>query len=366
MKLNIIGPYFTPDGYGSHVRQLAKAINDEGIEVSISSQRPANWLRGLSDDEFNMLKRNPEDADINLVVGIPSFWPIYMSEPKPFIGFFVWEGNKVPVSWIDIFLDERCKQIWVPSIHTKDAILNTEKGKIAESKIKVVPHGVNLDIFKPIENKDKKRFTFVMSGGWPKSWYDRKGLSYGIKAYMEEFTNKDDVEMVVKVNSAYGLDFNKNIKDLDIKNKNVPKLTAILDNLAYPKLVEVYNKGDVFVNTSLADGFNLNCIEAMACGLPVLTTDFGGQIDFVNKDNGWILEEGEMKEAHILTMSDMIYEGIKWKIPCIDEIRKKLRELYNKKDVKDKSSKAIEKSKEYAWKNTGTKAKQFLNELVIK
>jgi len=123
-KLNIIGTYFGQSGYDSHTRQLALALN-KLCEVSISTQRPANWARLMEDNEFQMLIRNPNEAEVNLCIGLPYNWNSIMSDGKPFIGFVVWEGNKCPNSWLETFMDDRVDLIFVPSEHTKQAILNT-------------------------------------------------------------------------------------------------------------------------------------------------------------------------------------------------------------------------------------------------
>ena len=169
-----------------------------------------------------------------------------------------------------------------------------------------------------------KIFSFITNCGWPYGTKDRKGLSFLIKAYMEEFTSKDNVKLIVKLNAAYGMTqdlLNKNMTELKIQNKDLPQLVFIADNLPYNKLNEFYNQGDVYVISSLAEGFNLGGLEAMSCGLPVLSTDFGGQTDYINDNNGWLLKDGTMKEVDF----DLLYEGISWKIPNLLEFRKNVK-----------------------------------------
>jgi glycosyltransferase involved in cell wall biosynthesis len=45
-------------------------------------------------------------------------------------------------------------------------------------------------------------------------------------------------------------------------------------------MAEAYRKADVFVFPSWIEGYGLPPLEAMACGVPVVTTDCGGIRDF--------------------------------------------------------------------------------------
>lgn len=166
MQINIIGPWFGVDGFSNHTRQLAVAMDKlKELDISMTTQRPQGWESLVTDQELQIMLRDPEKADVNIMIGQPQHWRLYSNENKPFIGFLIWEGDKIPAYWIEYLLDENVKQIWVPSQHVKDAICNTFRAKATtddymsgyHDKIKIVPHGVDLSIFKPLpkENKDE-------------------------------------------------------------------------------------------------------------------------------------------------------------------------------------------------------------------
>jgi glycosyltransferase involved in cell wall biosynthesis len=54
-------------------------------------------------------------------------------------------------------------------------------------------------------------------------------------------------------------------------------------------LFEAYQAADVLVFPSLSDGFGMVVTEAMAHGLPVVTTDQAGAADLVTPDNGLVV-----------------------------------------------------------------------------
>jgi glycosyltransferase involved in cell wall biosynthesis len=58
--------------------------------------------------------------------------------------------------------------------------------------------------------------------------------------------------------------------------------------------VSAYQRGELFVLPTLHDGFGLVVGEAMACGLPVMTTDSCGAAEWiVPGDSGWVLPAGD-------------------------------------------------------------------------
>ncbi|MGE3957917.1 MAG: glycosyltransferase family 4 protein [Vicinamibacterales bacterium] len=59
--------------------------------------------------------------------------------------------------------------------------------------------------------------------------------------------------------------------------------------------LEALRRADLFVFPTLHDGFGLAVAEALACGLPVITTDCCGAAEWmVGEDAGWIVPAGEL------------------------------------------------------------------------
>lgn len=241
--------------------------------------------------------------------------------------------------------------------------------RLIEEKLTKIPHGVDLNIFKPLENspqekalegrrlkpvdvgspKDVDTFKFLCNKGF-RNLEDRGGIQYAIKAYFEEFSSQDNVELIVKLNPAYGLpDLNRLTEQLKPSKENLPKITFDITNYKYEDLVKLYTSADVFVSPTRAESFNIPCIEAMACGLPVITTNFGGQTDFCDDQTGWVIG-GELKPVEW----EIMYEEVQWLTPDINELKQAMREAYGE-TRKEKGQKALERAKEFTWENSAKK-----------
>jgi len=349
-QINVIGTIFGTSGYDIHTRSLANAL-DKQTNVRLSVNLVPNWETLVSDRELMMLKRQPTEDEINLIIALPDQWKMHTKNGRNW-GFVVWEGDKVPTSWIKEIISPDIEWVFVPSHHTKEAILKTTSNpNLLDNKIKVIPHGVNLDLFYPTKKPEK--FTFLCNKGF-RNLEDRGGIQYAIQAYLEEFTN-EEVELLIKINPAYGIpNLEEMLKKLGAKEGS-PKISIITESVDYNKMNKFYNKGHVFVSPTRAESFNIPCLEAMACGLPVITTNFGGQTDFCNETTGWIVG-GELKEVEF----DVQYEGIKWLTPNISELRPKMREAYENRDSQGKIDRAIKVSQLFTWDSSAKKVADLI------
>jgi glycosyltransferase involved in cell wall biosynthesis len=144
--------------------------------------------------------------------------------------------------------------VLVASSYTKQTLV--ENG-VPEERIQVVPYGIDTKAFikRSIAPVNKKlRIIFVGS------MVQRKGLSYLLDAVRSLNTV---VELVLCGRGFMDEQLLKQYQDIDILIKR---------NLSQEELMQEMHQADVFVLPTLSEGFAHVILEAMSCGLPVITT----------------------------------------------------------------------------------------------
>lgn len=152
--------------------------------------------------------------------------------------------------------------IFVASSLTKKSLL--EIG-IDEHKISIIPYGAPIDYFKPLPKKDSL-FRALYVG----RIYAGKGIHYLIPAW--EQLKLKNAELVLVGSNLFPKGWLEQYRDICI---HIPSVPHILLN-------EYYSQGSVLVFPSLMEGFGLVILEAMACGIPVITTSNTGGIDIID------------------------------------------------------------------------------------
>ena len=143
--------------------------------------------------------------------------------------------------------------IFCASTFTKQSLV--EAG-VDAGKIVVEPYGVDQSLFAPSRVKFE-RFSVV----WASSYTQTKGIGYLLEALAREPV--PGIELVL-AGYPYGTDavalYEKRIR------------VRRLGHIARPELAKVMGRCHVHVFPTLIEGFGRNLIEAMASGLPVITT----------------------------------------------------------------------------------------------
>lgn len=179
---------------------------------------------------------------------------------------------------------ENCAKIIVPSASTKKDVASTFD--INPNKIVVIPEGVSGD-FKLIKNRAKIKEVvgkylppdskYILSVG---TIEPRKNLVRLLRAYAQlPHEIKSQYKLVLIGKKGWNnAEFNRTIESMNLAGKII--LTGYVSDEDLPYL---YNGASVFCYPSLYEGFGLPPLEAMACGVPVITSNTSSLPEVVDR-----------------------------------------------------------------------------------
>lgn len=218
----------------------------------------------------------------------------------------------------------------------------------------VVPLGVDLDIFRPKPYKaPKKNLIFTNFG----KWEIRKGHDILLSAFNKAFSPKDDVELWAccqnfLLGEAENKEWNDSYMNTPMGKAGRIKLIPRQEN--HDQIASIMGMVDCGVFPARAEGWNLEVLELMACGVPSIVTDYAGHTEFCNEYNSFLLAVNSMETA---------FDG-KWFKPglnanqgewaSIDEdiLVELLRNIYhNREQLETKKAVALHTAVNFSWRN---------------
>jgi len=272
--------------------------------------------------------------DTVILHSTPDLWEGFIKENQKIsniIGYCTWETNKLPLKWVnDINL---VKEVWVPSQFNKQSFIDSG----VNVDIKVVPHiwhpqnlldksNIKIFDFNKIEIPTDK-FTFYSIG----ELNFRKGIEDLIKVFdkfNEKYTN---TQLILKLH----------YKDYSQKNKEyciskIKKLTdkvgisifIIFENLTNQQILALHSFGDCYVSLNKGEGFGLTIFDAFNYGKKVITTGYGGQIDFLGKDYIGLVDYKIDKVTGMDSFSTNYSSDQLWAYPDLDHVYVLMEKFY--------------------------------------
>lgn len=231
-----------------------------------------------------------QDEPSNIDFHIRHQWPPNFNAPKKgkWVIIQPWEYGYIPKDWVVPMRDD-VDEIWVPSNYNKKCFVDSG---IPENKVYVIPNGVNTDLYKPdgekmsLATNKKLKLGFVGGTIW------RKGIDILLEAYINTFTNIDDVTLIIKdhgANSFYkGQTMSSYINELQQRPES-PEIIYLNEDFSEDEMATLYRSIDCLVHPYRGEGFGMPITEAMACGKPVVVTNFGAALDFCDNENSFLI-----------------------------------------------------------------------------
>ncbi|MEY8348447.1 glycosyltransferase [Bacillus cereus] len=374
------GPVLDATGYGTASREYALALERQGVDVKIETYTWGFSFIGAERYEEKRLrylikKAYARNKQRILIYHAPPGNIETKGERKKFdysILNTVWETPKIPNSWLPII--NKFDAVCVPCSQNMEAMINSG----VNIPVFLVPHGADTNKYKPENEKllleeAKGKFIFV-------SVFDfqhRKNPETLLKAYWKEFTSDDHVALVIK---TYG-DTGERIKNkiFEYKKKlgfgdETASLFIMTGILGEKQFRGIYTLGNAFVLPTRGEGVGLPFIEALSSGIPVIATGWGGQMDFLNEKNSFLIDYklsypgiSMNDENTIATLYRDLFEaeGQIWAEADINDLQKQMRYAYENPDLcQQKGYQGRKDMLQLSWDKAGIALKQSIEKII--
>ena len=166
--------------------------------------------------------------------------------------------------------------------------------KVKKNKVKLILNGIDTDKYKPVNDKTRLKIKY----------------KYGIAedtiliGTVCRLIKQKNVEFLIDWFLTYGHNYN-NLKliiagdgpEIDDLQQKTCKCKDVIFLGHISNTEDIYNILDIFTLTSETEGTSMTILEAMACKVPVVVTDVGGNISLVkNEYNGLLFPLNNLKK----------------------------------------------------------------------
>ena len=282
------GSFRDAGGYGNMNREIAFRLIQRNFAVKLDVLNTAPQVDSKTLSAINALAsiKLKNESSVPLVVG---FTPMPVQGRLGTTAFFTMMETD---GAIHPEFANRCNrfasEIWTPSQWGKRIF--KESGIV--KPVFVMPLGVDEKIYVPEAKEPQLRYEEMPSGKIVEELPDgfrfisvfgysyRKGPDVLCKAFLKQFSSKDDAYLVIYSRYMGGSgqaqkeyvrnDIAKYFKE--VGNENPPRIFVCGDAIPILDLPGCYAAADCFVFCSRGEGWGLPVTEAGACGIPIIST----------------------------------------------------------------------------------------------
>jgi len=255
----------------------------------------------------------------------------------------------------------RFEQVWVPS---KFNIKTFGLSGVKVSKLCLIPEIIDFDCYNPSIPPYKKiyqphKFTFLSIFTSCNFHIVRKGMDVLLKAYSKEFSQHEKVRLLLHIpcsSKEESRRFYERIREEYKKRFRLfidsgPEIDFSFSPLSDMQMPGLYKSSDAFVLASRGEGWGRIYMEAMAMGIPTIGTGWGGNTDFMNESNSYLIDYNLVDSAYS-SYPNKSNAILRWAEPSVTHLRAIMRDIFS--DRQKAKQKGVQARKDilknYGWK----------------
>ena len=335
--------FATFTGYSGSARAFVLGLHERGVVV-----RPL-FIYGADEDEqviaghlhprIKELQAQPLRFDVPQVVYAPAD-RFSKNSGSYRIGFTMLEVDRLPPTWVE--QSNAMDEVWTPTAWGADVM----RASGIERPVHVVPLGVDTTVFKPSPTPrthlaERTIFLSVFE------WGERKGWDILLRAYRAAFKPSDPVLLLLKIDCRAPAANPVRAMAQLLSDPSPPVGLLYNQPLSTAQLVELYAGADCFVLPTHGEGWGMPILEAMACGVPAITTNWSGATAFLSADNGYPLPITCLVPA---SGDHPYYRNARWAAPDEAALADLLRHVAaNPDERRRKGAQAAQDAQAWTW-----------------
>jgi glycosyltransferase involved in cell wall biosynthesis len=153
--------------------------------------------------------------------------------------------------------------------------------------IDVIPNGVELDRFFPAETSEKSKVLRMITVG-------RLSVTKRIEMLIDAVEILHRTACKLHLTIVGGGKTERQLRK-NVAERELTDVIKITDRIDSEKMPELYRQNDIFISASMQEGMSNAMLEAMASGLPIVTTRCEGLAELID-GNGLIVEQDRIEE----------------------------------------------------------------------
>jgi GT2 family glycosyltransferase/glycosyltransferase involved in cell wall biosynthesis len=316
-----------PSGYAASSRSFVESLDSQGVALAYKYVYGPGTVFPVDEPEHsdsyivNMVRsRAFSTSSIQVVYAQGDVFERNTGKYK--IGYTMLEVDGLPPEWVR--QANLMNEVWVPS-HFNE---KTFRDSGVTVPINVIPLGVDPAYFSPgiRGRKVDEDFTFLSIF----EWGERKAPDILLRAFSDEFSRTEPVSLLCKANNFDpSVSIRGEISKLGLRKNGGRIFVAENQILQRYELGVLYRSADCFVLPTRGEGWGMPILEAMACGLPVIATNWSSQVDFMNTSNSLPLDVEALVPA---VAKCPYYEGYRWAQPSYEHLRTLMRWVFEHRD----------------------------------